>query len=82
MVQGNRRQIEVEVFPANVSVRVERPRVGVSAGLTVGDFKAALSRLAGDHELLASVEYGTGDMWTGQIEAERGEDGIEIREVR
>ena len=71
----------IERFANNITVQVQTPAHGTSAGVTVGDFKAALSRLASDNELLASVDYGCGDR-TGWIEIERGEDGVEIREGR
>lgn len=72
----------IERYPDNISVAVQEPREGVSAGVTVGDFKAALSRLAGDNELLASIEYGCAREVTGWIVVERNESGVEIREAR
>lgn len=82
MAQGNTRSVEVEVFPGNVSVQVQTPLVGIPAGLTWGDFKRAGDALMSDGELLASIDYHNGQEWTGQICAERGAEGVEIREAR
>lgn len=73
---------QIEVFPNNIAVQVQPPCDATGCGVTVGEFKAALSRLAGDNEVLASIEYGCARESTGWLTIQRTESGVEIREVR
>lgn len=58
-------------------------RNGVPAGLTWGDFQAAMKLLGvKDTDRLASVEYGCGQFGSGCITRDDANDGIEIREKR
>jgi len=79
MGNGNTRDMQVEVFPNNIAVRVVTSPQSVSAGCTVGDFIDALLALASRNEVLASIEYqGTG----AKIFPVREGGGVEIWEER
>lgn len=73
------KQVQVEVFPNNVAVRVSTSPQSVVAGCTVGDFIDALLQLASRNEVLCSIEYqGTG----AKIYPVREGGGVEIWEER
>ena len=62
---------------ASVGVRVD----GVPAGLTWGQFKAAMTLLGvADDDRVASIEYGCAQCGTGKLVRDDAPDGIEIRE--
>jgi len=63
---------------ASLDLRVQ----GVPAGLTWGQFKAAMVLLdVKDSDRLASIEYGCAQTGTGRVVRDDAPDGIEIREV-
>lgn len=56
-------------------------RNGVPAGVTWGQFKAAMTVLGvQDEDRIASIEYGCKQYGTGSIVRDDAPDGIEVRE--
>lgn len=56
---------------------------GIPRGCTLGDFFDALLKTGAQlDEPLGSIDVGNGQFSTGVLVIERGEDGLEVREVR